>query len=41
MSAGDVANSLHETVTFLNRTLSDDFCWGSIENINNVLKYDW
>lgn len=41
MFVGDVVNLLYEIVIFLNRILLDDFCWGLIENINNVLKYDW
>lgn len=41
MYAGDVANSLHETVTFLNRTLSDDFVGEQYKILINVLKYEW
>lgn len=41
MYAGGVANSLHETVTFLNRTISDDFSVGDQYKILiNVLKYE-
>lgn len=41
MFVGDVVNLLYEIVIFLNRILLDDFCRGLIENIDNVLKYDW